>query len=153
RNLFHGNKGVTFQGHDRPLANGAVVLHETVAVGGVTRQAIFIHPPYQAQVGGETFVQYSVPIAPSGQFQFSVGIQDGASCNADGVTFRVTVNGAELYRQTFNPGAWHDGTVDLSKYANRTVRFRVISNPGPQSNPTCDWSAWSRLEVVYPSPE
>jgi hypothetical protein len=142
--------GVRFQGTDGPLANGAVVNPTTSTVGGVSRQALFITTPFQGQVGGETFVEYAIAIATGGKFQFSVGLQDNASCNIDGVTFRVTVNGVEVFNQNYGMGAWHDGVVDLSAYANSTIALRLISNPGPQNNANCDRSAWSQLQLVYP---
>jgi hypothetical protein len=142
--------GVRFQGTDGPLANGAVVNPTTSTVGGVSRQALFIVPPFQGQVGGETFVEYAIAIATGGKFQFSAGLQDNASCNVDGVTFRITVNGAEAFHQNYGTGAWHDGAVDLSAYANSTIALRLISNPGPQNNPNCDRSAWSQLQLIYP---
>ena len=150
--LFSAQPGVTYQGVDGPLANGAVVALTTAAVGGVSRPALFIHPPWQAQIGGETYVQYSVQVPASAQLQFSAGIQDGATCNVDGVTFRVTVNGSQLYSQNFGLGAWHDGTVNLAVYAGTTVALRLISNPGPLSNTQCDWSVWSQVHIVATPP-
>ena len=142
--------GIHYQGSDWPLAYGAVVVPTTMTVGGVARSALNIQTPWQGQIGGETFAEYSVPVSAGGQLRFSVGIGDGATCNNDGVTFRVTVNDLELYSQNYHPGAWHDGAVDLSAYANQTVRLRIISNPGPQGSANCDWSAWSQLGIVYP---
>jgi len=150
-NVFYSTSGVRYQGNDGPLANGAVVIPSGGTVGGISRQAIFIHPPYQGQIGGETYLQYALPVPPASRFAFSVGIQDGAACNLDGVTFRVTVNGSELFKQTYSVGAWHDGTVDLSSYANSTIALRIISHPGPQNNPGCDWSLWSQLKLVSAS--
>jgi hypothetical protein len=149
QNLFSAKMGIRYQGTDWPMAYGAGGSQTIATVGGVTRLAISLQPPWQGQYGGETFVEYSVPILPQGQFQFSTGIIDGASCT-DGVTFRVTVNGTELYRQNYLTGAWHDGSVDLSAYANSTITMRIISNPGPQNNSACDWAAWSQLNIVYP---
>jgi hypothetical protein len=147
-NLFLLVQGVRYQGTDGPLTYGAAVYPSPAApVGGIDRRALTLVPPYQAQIGGETFVQYSVAVPTGGRFQFSVGIWDGASCT-DGITFRVTVNGAELYKQTFGLGAWHDGVVDLSQYAGSTVALRIINNPGPQGNPGCDYGFWSQLELV-----
>jgi hypothetical protein len=42
--------------------------------------------------------------------------------NLDG-DFKVKVNGVQAYAQMYAPGAWHDGTVDLSAYANSTIQL------------------------------
>src|SRR5262249_11745214 len=134
--------GVRWQGADYPIGYGAVVAIQTNTVGGESRTGIFIHPPFTGQPGGETFAEYTIPI-PSGNpgLRFSVGIDDGASCT-DGVTFRVTVNGNEIWSRNFNRGAWHDVALSLSAYAGTTAPLRLISNPGPSGNPYCDWASW-----------
>lgn len=147
--LLNAVQGVAYQGSDFPLANGASVFATYSTVGGIQRQGIFMHPPFQGQIGGESFAEWSIPIGGGMKFQFSNGIQDGASCNVDGLTFRVTVNGAEVYKQNYGIGAWHDGAVDLNAYANSTIQLRIIDNPGPQNNPNCDWGVWSQLALVH----
>src|SRR5262249_27340414 len=123
--LGHARLGVRYQGVDYPIGFGAVVQTQNNTVGGENRPSIFIHPPWQGQVGGETFAEYSVPVPAGGALRFSVGIDDGASCNSDGVTFRVTVNGSQIWRQTFTRGAWHDVALSLAAYAGTTVPVRL----------------------------
>jgi hypothetical protein len=139
--------GVRYQGADFPLGNGAVVNAGSIVAGGVSRTGIFIHPPYTAQLGGETFLQYSVPIPPAAFLQFSVGVADDAVCT-DGVTFRVTVNGSELWNNHLTRTGFRDGAVRLDAYGGTTVALRIISNPGPANNPNCDWALWSRLALA-----
>jgi hypothetical protein len=150
-NLSNARVGLTYQGVDYPLAYGATVYETTDTVGGVARSGLFIHPPYQGSIGGETFVEYSVPLPAGATLQFSVGINDGATCT-DGVTFRVTADGTEIWRQNYGLGAWHDTALSLAAYAGRTIPLRLISNPGPAGNPSCDWSAWSEVAIVAPTP-
>ena len=149
--LPHARIGVAYQGTDFPAANGAVANLQNTTVGGQTRLGIFIHPPWQAQLGGETFVEYLLPVPPGAALRFSVGIDDGASCT-DGVAFRVTVGGTELWHRDFDRGAWHDGVVSLAAYAGTTVPLRLISNPGPAANANCDWSSWTNVALVAASP-
>jgi len=152
-NLFAATTGIRYQGADWPIAYGAVVTPSAaMTVGGVTHSGVFMHPPWQGQFGGEAFAEYSIPVGSGGQFRFSVGILDTSTCNVDGVTFRVTANDVEVYRQTYGLGTWHDGLVDLSAYANSTVALRIIANPGPQTNTSCDGSGWGQLSIAYPSP-
>ena len=150
--LSRARGGVRYQGADYPIGFGAAVWIQANTVGGESRSGIFIHPPWQGQVGGETFAEYVVPV-PSGApaLRFSVGIDDGASCT-DGVTFRVTVSGSEMWSQNFNRGAWHDVVLSLAAYAGTTVPLRLISNPGPAGNPSCDWASWTKVAIAAPTP-
>lgn len=141
--------GVRFQGVDAPLGNGAGVFAGIALVGGVARSGIWIWPPVSAQVGGETFVEYTVPVPAGAIMQFSVGIADGSSCT-DGVTLRVTANGRALWSQNVSRGPWHDGLLDLAAYGGGTVALRLISNPGPLGNPYCDAAVWSQLSLGAP---
>ena len=94
--------------------------------------------------------RHSVPGPPGSALQLSVGIDDGATCT-DGVTFRVTAGGTELWHQNFNLGTWHDVVLSLAAYAGSTVPIRLISNPGPAANPNCDWAGWSEVALVAPT--
>jgi hypothetical protein len=58
-NLWLANEGITYNGVDLPLQGGAVVEILSMTAGGVTRQGIFAHPPFSADVGGETFFEYT----------------------------------------------------------------------------------------------
>ena len=146
RSLIAAHAGVRFQGVDTPLGNGAVVYESSIAAGGSTRSGLFVHPPYQGQLGGETFVEYSVAIPPGATLAFSVGVADNASCT-DGVTFRVTVAGEELWHQHVTRTGWHDVALSLTGYSGSTALLRLISNPGPASDPYCDWSVWSGVTL------
>ncbi|HTP97859.1 MAG TPA: DUF6259 domain-containing protein [Casimicrobiaceae bacterium] len=151
-NLWAATVGTNENGIDGPVGFGATVTVGTATVAGVARQGIFMHPPYaQGHAGGETFVEWSLPVPPSTAFTFSVGVDDGATCT-DGVTFRVAVNGTEAWRQNVLHQGWTDGRVDLSAYAGTTVRLRIVTNPGPASNAGCDWAYFSALALSSTGP-
>jgi hypothetical protein len=141
--------GVRFQGVDTGIGNGALATPMSATVGGVTRSTIALDPPFLGQIGGETFIEYRVPVASNGVVQFSVGIADGAACS-DGVTFRVTANEFELWRQHVMPGAWQDVALTLAAFAGKTVALRFISHPGSQNAPWCDWARWSGFALQAP---
>jgi hypothetical protein len=145
--LLDSRLGVRYQGTETPLGNGAVVYMSQISAGGVMRTGLFTHPPYQAQVGGETFVEYRVAIPVRGSLQFSVGVDDNASCT-DGVTFRVVVNGAELWQRHVQRTGWTDAVLDLSAYGGLNVPVRLLTHPGPAGNPSCDWAMWSGVAVT-----
>jgi Domain of unknown function (DUF6259)/Viral BACON domain len=149
-NLSRLRLGVTYQGVDYPLAYGAVVLAQSDTVAGESRASIYIHPPWQGQIGGETFAEYALQVPANAALQFSVGIGDGSTCT-DGVTFRVTVGGVEAWSQNFNRGAWHDVVLSLAQYAGTTIALRLIANPGPAANTGCDGSLWSRVGLAAPT--
>ena len=144
--LLDGQTGVRFQGADGPLADGAVVHLASITAGGVSRQGIFVHPPWQGQVGGETFVEYSVPVPPAALLRFGVGVADDASCT-DGVTFRVTVNGSDVWSQHVTKTGWQDVALSLAAHAGSTIALRLTSHPGPANNAGCDWAVWSQTRV------
>ena len=150
RRLIDAHPGIRFQGTDTPIGNGARALPEVSTVGGQTRSVISLDPPFQGQVGGETFVEYRVAVPPNAILQFSVGIVDGAACS-DGVTFRVTANEFELWHQHVMPGAWQDIALNLAAFGGKTAALRFISHPGPQNAPWCDWARWSALRLAAPS--
>ena len=94
-NFWAAKPGITYNGVDGPLGFGAQAQIESTTAGGVTRQGIFMPPPCCQRAGGETFVEWQVPIPASARFSFSVGVADSAGTITDSVTFRVAVNGVE----------------------------------------------------------
>jgi hypothetical protein len=147
KNLLAGKYGVRYQGVDGPLANGAVVTQQSIVAGGVSRSGYFIHPPYQGQIGGETFAEFQVPVPANAVLRFSVAVADNAQCT-DGVTFIATVAGTELWRQHVLRTGWQDVGLNLASYAGTTVPIRIISHPGPANSPNCDWALWSGVTVT-----
>lgn len=147
--LIEGHTGIRFQGSDTPPGNGSVAVPALSTVGGVTRSSIILEPPYQGQIGGAAFVQYDVPVTDGALMQFAAGIGDGASCS-DGVTFRVTANGFELWSEHVMPGTWHDVVLNLAAFAGKTIALRLISDPGPAGLPWCDWARWANASIATP---
>jgi len=145
--LVRAHSGVRFQGVDTPLGNGAVVAPASIVAGGELRSGLFVHPPYFSQTGGETFVEYQVPIPAGAMLQFAVGVADDATCT-DGVTFRVTANGAQLWSAHFVRDGWHEQTLSLAALAGTTAALRIISHPGPADNAGCDWSLWNGVRMT-----
>lgn len=148
--LLTSHVGVRYQGVDTPLGNGAVIVPSAITAGGDTRSGLFIHPPYQAQIGGETFAEYSLPIPAGATLQFDVGVADNASCT-DGVTFRVTVSGTLQWQQHFTRTGWHHVSLSLAAFGGSTVPLRIISNPGPANDPYCDWAVWNHVTLTAPA--
>jgi hypothetical protein len=148
--LFKAHAGVRFQGIDYPLDYGAVVNPSTIVAGGTSRSGLFIHPPWQAQLGGEAFIEYSVTVPVGAALQFGVAVADNAACT-DGVTFRVMVGGTEIWHQNVGRDGWHDVVRSLAAYTGSAVPLRLITNPGPAQNAGCDSSLWSGVALVAPT--
>ena len=108
-----------------------------------------MQPPWLGQLSGETFVEYMVSVKAGATLQFSVAVADNQTCT-DGVTFRVTVGGTELWQQNVGRTGWQDVVLSLAAYGGSTVPLRLISNPGSAGNPSCDWSLWSQVALVAP---
>jgi uncharacterized protein (TIGR03437 family) len=148
-NLLFANVGVTYQGADFPPANGATATLTSVTVGGVKRQGFLCQPPSTAQVGGETFLEYPVPVPSAGmQLSFAAGIADFVIGNrSDPMTFKVEVNGAIVWQQDISTGGWQSGSLDMTPWTGLTVRIRFVSNPGPNGNAGWASGAWSSIQL------
>ena len=144
-NLSAATIGTTYQGVDGALDFGATAVVQPTVVGGVSLPSIYMSPPYwNGRTGTETFVEWSLPVPAASAFTFSVGIADYGTCT-DGVTFRVVVDGASLWQQNVKLGAWVNGSVDLTAFGGSTARLRIVTNPGPANDPSCDDAAFSNL--------
>jgi hypothetical protein len=148
KDLWQAAQGVTYDGIDGPVADGAALAITSFSAGGETRRVLLAHPPYLGtQRGGETFIEYtvSVPDATGVTLKFA-GIDDAAS-RTEPITFRVAVNGAELWRQDVPKGPWQAGVVDLSAYRGQTTAIRFITNPGPNFNTAFAAAGWSAISI------
>ncbi|MBI3680426.1 MAG: hypothetical protein HY235_08520 [Acidobacteria bacterium] len=148
--LWLAQNGTTYEGVDGPLVNGATAVITTMTVGGESRTALFEHPPYQGtERGGETFVEYSatVPDATGAALEFAAGINDSAT-RTEAVRFRITVNGAEVWRRDIAKGAWQPGRVDLAGFRGQSVAIRFITHPGPNLNTSFAWAGWSAIRMI-----
>jgi len=162
--------GILVDGREEPLGRGGQFRVDVATCGGESRQAISAHPPWQfdtAQAGqpvttpdASTFGEYvlALPDAPRVRMHLALGLSDFASPEfernletplSDGVTFALTVNGEEVFRKHWAERAWHDATVDLTRWRGQTVRLRFLTHPGPARNAGWDWAQWGqpRLET------
>ena len=149
-NLWLAKMGVSFNGSDLSVGNGAEELPQTVTVGGDSRTAIFAQPPYLGGLaGGATFIEYSVPIPDgySASVSFAVGVSDSGGLRTAPMTFQVFVNGALAWQNNIAPGQWLPGSVDLTLFLNQTVRIRFQAGPGPSGDPAYAWGGWSGLQL------
>ena len=77
------------------------------------------------------------------QLSFFLGKKDGSD-NSDGVTVRIIVEEEKKETEVFNEHwselAWSDKfTVDLSKWAGKTITLNITTDPGEARNTGWDW--------------
>ena len=111
--------------------------------GGVTRPGLVAHPP----IGGATVADYviALPKDKPAQLRFSAGIQEGAK-GTNGVAFIVTVNGQVVSRQEIaGSDGWHEGTVDLSAHAGKTILLSLIADA--MGDASYDWARWGEPRI------
>jgi uncharacterized protein (TIGR03437 family) len=148
--LWQANTGITYSGADQAVGNGATAQLGPIVSGGISRTGIQAQPPYLGPSGGETFIEYNVPV-PDGYvatLSFAAGIQDGAIGLRNGpMTFMVLVNGVVAWQNDVSAGAWLAGSVDLSAFLKQSVRVRFVSTPGPSGNTAYAWGGWSALQL------
>lgn len=102
------------------------------------RNGIFQHPP---QIGT---TQYSwlitLPENGSPRFDTSIAMKTGSGMS-DGVTFRILVNGQEVFSQAkAGASGYEDVTIDLSAYAGQTVILTLCVDSGASS--AYDYAFW-----------
>jgi hypothetical protein len=142
---------------DFGLTAGHVVMRP-VACGGVTRDAVFMHPPYQGGVG-YTFAAYdavSLPKDRPAALRALVGKEDGSD-PGDGILYKIVVvdsSGAKTVaaEKTVQRHEWLPIEADLSKWVGQKVRFQLISDVGVNDGSSGDWACWTemRIESLHP---
>ncbi|MCD4728193.1 MAG: hypothetical protein K8R46_11055, partial [Pirellulales bacterium] len=133
--------------------SGGCAYRRESTCGGVAKPSIFMHPPYKTGVGYSfaVFKPVELPAGPKAAFRCEVGQGDGSG-PGDGVLFRIAVvepNGDEtvVAEKQWNERAWTPLEADLSRWAGKQVRIKLISDVGPADNSACDWACWADMRV------
>ena len=132
---------------------------QKIASGEVSKEGIFMHPPWQGGPTGYSYAVYDpvkLPADTPGAFRAVVGKADG-SYPGDGILYKLTVTdekGQEtvVATKTVIEHAWTPIEADLSPWAGQAVRIKLISDPGPKDDTSGDWACWAdmRLETLKP---
>ncbi len=138
--------GVLVQGtREEPLAYRAEFSRRLVASGGVRRDALSAHPPWSGVDGwGQVFAEFDLdlPLSDRGLFlDWYAGMHDSAR-DTDGVTYIVEVDGQRVFERHVSRQGWQPTLADLSAFAGRKVRLRLIADPGPEHRASWDLCAW-----------
>ena len=102
------------------------------------RNGIFQHPPQN----GSSELSYLVTLPKSGNLQFvtSMAMKKG-SARSDGVTFRVLINGQEVFaKEKQGVDGFEELTIDLNQYAGQTIVITLVTDSGDTS--AYDYAFW-----------
>lgn len=142
--------------HIDPNTGASVARQNNIICGGVNKAGVTMHPPYKNGVSGSVFLEYDsfrVPDQPT-VFRAQVGKRDGSD-PGDGIDYRIEVSdGAEARIATelhVIRHGWHEISADLSPWAEKTVKTRLIADPGSAGNTSGDWAAWADMGLFQAS--
>ena len=140
--------GIVVNGQELPQQKGSTFRRTDASVSGVRKPAIDVHPPWQGLIGN-TFGEweFSLPESPHIRLEYDIGLQDGSE-NSDGVTFIVSVQGNEIFRQHHNAQRWKHISIDMTPYRGQRVKLRFTTTPGPKGNTGWDWARWGEPKII-----
>ena len=141
--------GIEVNGTTFPLQKGATFRRVETTISGVRKEAIDAHPPWQEGISGNTFGEWtlSLPDSPNIRFAFDMGLLDGAILS-DGVTFVVSLQDDEIFRQHYTEQRWQHVELDLTRYRGQRVTLRLTTTPGPNGHTGQDWAYWGKPKIV-----
>jgi hypothetical protein len=124
---------------------GMEVRVDNAVCGGVTKRALWEHPP----LSGAAIVSYAVPIPPrlrALKLKFFVGIRDGSQLPSDRyVAFRVIVNGWKLWSVVKNARAWDEYTVAMPESASDVLRVEFQTDG--LGDHRWNWAVWGEPKL------
>ena len=131
------------------LQKGATFRQVETTISEVRKEAIDAHPPWQEGISGNTFGEWtlSLPDSPNIRFAFDMGLLDGAILS-DGVTFVVSLQDDEIFRQHYTEQRWQHVELDLTRYRGQRVTLRLTTTPGPNGHTGQDWAYWGEPKIV-----
>lgn len=130
----------------------------TTVTRGDTRESLSFHPPWR-QGWGSVWSEWLVSLPNVGPITFdsATAIRDhipGVEPASDGVQFEVwvavepDVEFKPVWTRFSDAKRWELARVDLTEYAGQRVRLRLLTNPGPAHNTTCDTAFWAGPALI-----
>ena len=122
--------GIVLNGKELVLQKGATFSPGVAIVSGIRKGAIAAHPPHRG-VSGDTFGEFTLalPESPRINLEFDIGLQWNVE-NSDGVTFIVSVQGEEIFRQHHDEPRWEHISLDLTPYSGEERNSTLYHEPG-----------------------
>ena len=141
-----------------PANRAQVSPRNDMTCGNESRDGIFMHPPYAGGVGDSfaLFEPVSLPSASDAVFRCFAGKADGSD-PGDGILFRVAVvedGGKEtvIAEKQWIRHAWVPLAGDLSPWAGKSIRIKLITDVGPGDNSSGDWACWAEFRIESKEP-
>lgn len=132
--------------------SGGQVTPRAVSCGGVTKLALFMHPPYQNGVGSSfaLYAPMTLPATPAA-FRAVVGKVDGSD-PGDGILYKLVVIDSRKQetvaaQTTVTQHEWVPLQADLSPWAGQTIQLKLIADVGLHDDSSGDWSCWAEMRV------
>ncbi len=134
---------IAWSGHFEPTAGISYQVRRRV----LDRRALLLHSPWHVPPG-KTWVDYELALPNLKPIRLKFGIAMGPDVagpdQSDGVTFSCFLisdrRRQKLLRRHHSEARWLDYDFDLTPYAGKTVVLRLQVEPGPQNNPSFDYS-------------
>ena len=147
-NFHRVRTGIVLDGKELVRQRGATFGPIQATISNIRKAAIYAHPPYQG-ASGDTFGEFTVvlPESPKINLEFDIGLLDGSE-DSDGVTFIVSVQGDEIFRQHHHEQQWEHISLDLTRYSGENVVLRFTTNTGVAGNTVSDWAVWGEPKII-----
>ena len=147
--LHLARTGIVLNGEESPRQKGATFHRTGTSISGIRKEAIDAHPPWQNGISGDAFGEWTLalPDSPSIRLEFYIGLAEGA-IYSNGVTFVVSLQGDEIFRQHHNEQKWQHISLDLTPYQGQQAALRFTTNPGPNGHTGQDWARWGEPKIV-----
>ena len=133
--------------------SGAHAHRTERSCGNVNKTCLFMHPPYRGAVGYSyaLFEEIELPDEPKAALRCQIGKADGSD-PGDGVLFRMAVVAADGTETMMAEKQWIEHTwtpleADLSRFAGKRIRIKLISDVGKGDNSSGDWACWAEMKI------
>lgn len=150
--------GTRLRGESHDRMNTGDIRPTTMRCNDTVRSGFFMHPPYQQGVGSAFVIldPIRLPESPQATLKAFAGKGDGSDLG-DGIYFSMIAieeNGQEtvLAETAVKRCCWVPLEADLSRFAGKTIQFKLIADVGPNNDSSGDWANWGDLRIESTTP-